>query len=99
MSAACQPAKSAHCKLSCVVCMAGKTFWPPRLVVAQLLHAALANATPLQLAAVRNSALRMWLEMALSAQLQVVAHVHRPGVAHDVTIYMDRGTAHDAIVA
>lgn len=51
--------------------VAGKSFWPPRLVVAQLLHAALAIATPLQLAAVRGSALRMWLEMALSAQLQV----------------------------
>jgi hypothetical protein len=51
--------------------MAGKASWPPRLVVAQQLHATLALSTPEDIAAVRVSALRTWLDLALSPQLQV----------------------------
>lgn len=53
--------------------VAGKHVWPPRLLVGQLLHLALAVGAPAVVAAVRGSALRGWLQLALGTQLEVTS--------------------------
>lgn len=59
----------AHCSVP------GKPVWPPRLLVAQLLHAAVAVAPPGIVAAVRSGALRAWLQIALGTQMEVQMQV------------------------
>lgn len=56
---------------SCVCTPPAAKTWPPRLLAAQLLQAALAVAPSAVVDKVRGSALRAWLQMALHPQIEV----------------------------